>query len=523
VRTSLFASVLFAVTLAALPAGAASARTGEPETPALRAETRTTPPAIDWQECGTTVKGECATIKVPVDYAHPRGPSIDLAIGRLKALNPAKRIGVLVVHPGGPGQSGIDAYITRHTTIPDDSPLRQYFDVVSVDPRGVGRSSPVLCGKDVLDEMPFTYPANESEYRTWLSYNARLSQDCRRDSGPVFDHLDTTSVARDVDSIRVALGERKISFFAISYGTQVGQQYAELFPENIRAMAIDSNMDHSITSAYAYLKTTTEDFEGSFEAFSRWCAETAACPLHGRDVTALWDDLLRRSLAGELVDAGTGQPIGDEELRYTLFDPMYNPAADWFDLAASLKALADGQPASLAAGPTAKAEGDLVNYAYPAIWCSDWKWDVRSFAELDAYRKRLESVAPHTRLSPFWSDVVNCLNWQGKVPNPQHRLKVHGAPPILLVKGHDDIATPAAWNYAAASQLSSSVILEYDGVGHGQFRNSTCVRDHVVDYLITVRTPPGGTHCAAQFPTQPPATAKIAPDDPRSVMGRPVH
>ncbi|WP_171075015.1 alpha/beta fold hydrolase [Nonomuraea basaltis] len=497
------------LTLAISTAGAAAA---EPSPQA------TTSVPINWAACGD-YGGECAAIKVPVDYADPSGPAIDLAIGRLKALDPAKRIGVLVVHPGGPGSSGINPFILGNA-IPAASLLRQRFDLVSLDPRGVGRSSPVKCSLDVVNQAPVTYPANEAEYQAWLAYNAKLSRDCREHTGPIFDHVDTTSATRDVDSIRAALGEKKISFFAISYGTQVGQQYAELFPGNLRAMAIDSNMDHSITSAFRYLQTTTEDFEGSFRAFARWCGQTPACPLYGENVTALWDDLHRQAVEGTLKDPATGQPVTAEELRVELFGAMYAPQQRWFPVASSLKSLADGRPSK--ARTTAAPKAETVNYAYPAIWCSDWTWQVTGFKELDSYRKRLERTFPHTKLSPFWSDVMSCLNWQGKVSNPQHRLDVSGTPPTLLPKSRYDVGTPAAWNYAVARQIPKTTILEYDGVGHGQYRNSTCARTHIETYLTSMVLPPAGARCAPEYPTQP-VTARAAEELPLSATGRPLH
>ncbi|MER6948730.1 alpha/beta fold hydrolase [Nonomuraea sp. NPDC000554] len=516
-KLRLFAAAVAGCALVTQLAGTASAQSGVSSERRLEAE----PAAITWSECGTTYKGECATIKVPLDYADPGGPTIDLAIGRLKALDPAKRQGVLFVHPGGPGGSGLNSYIMGRG-IPDDSPLRQNFDIVSVDPRGVGRSTPILCSEDLVNQTPATYPASEAEYRDLLAFNAKLSQNCRELTGPLFDHVDTTTVARDVDSIRAALGEGQISFFAISYGTQVGQQYAELFPKRVRAMAIDSNMDHSITSAYEYLKTTTDDLEGSFLAFSTWCRDTPACALHDQDVTAVWDELFRKAKAGTLTDPETGDPIPAEALRSEVFNSMYNPGAAWFPVASLLKALADAQPARKLADTTAD---EPVNHAYPAIWCSDWKWNVKSFAELDAYQRRLKRLAPHTELSPFWSDVTTCLNWQGKVSNPQHRLRISGTPPTLLIKAANDVATPKAWNYAAARQIPRSVVLEYDGVGHGQFRNSTCARGHIENYLINRALPAPRTHCPAQFPTEPPTTVRSTPDlDTRSpIAGRPVH
>jgi pimeloyl-ACP methyl ester carboxylesterase len=233
----------------------------------------------------------------------------------------------------------------------------------------------------------------------------------------------------------------------------------------------------------------------------------------------------------------------DEEVRLEVFQPMYRPWTGFFPLAERLKSLADGQPAEKAAttpppstdskttaatsASTSKAEtaaaAEGVNYAYPAIWCSDWKWNVKSFAELDAYKRHLKRVAPHTELSPFWSDVLTCLNWQGKTSNPQHRLKIAGNPPVLVIKARDDVATPAAWNYAAARQIPRSVVLEYDGVGHGQFRNSTCTRNYIEKYLIDRTTPAAGTHCPAQFPTEPTVNTLSTQDSPLSLTGRPVH
>ena len=480
--------------------------------PTLQPAGASAQPVVRWTECGTEFKGECATIPVQIDWANPRGARIDLAIGRLPALDRAHRIGVLFVHPGGPGSSGIDRYITGRG-IPDDSPLRQRFDIVSVDPRGVGQSHAVTCSKEIVDQTPATFPASEAEYHALLDFNGRLARDCRAHTGPLFDHIDTTSAVRDVDAIRAALGERQISFFAISYGTQVGQQYAELFPKRIRAMAIDSNMDHSITSAFQYLKTTTEDQEGSFRTFARWCTETPACRLHDQDPVAVWDDLHARAEAGTLIDPDTGEPLGAESLRFTMFDSMYDPN-DWFALADRLASLAGAAVSTMAVAPAEEA----VTNSYPAIWCSDWAWKVSGFAELDRFRGILERIAPHTKLSPFWSDVTSCLGWPARAGNPQHRLDIDDAPTILLVKAKFDVATPHAWNFAVSRQIRDSVLLQYDGVGHGQFRNSVCARTHIESYLIGLRLPARGTHCAPELPTEPVAAVLGTRNG-----GRPAH
>jgi pimeloyl-ACP methyl ester carboxylesterase len=475
--------------------------------------------AIQWSECGTTFKGECATIPMPVDRRNPTGRTFQLAIGRLKALNPAQRIGVLFVHPGGPGGSGINSYIVGRG-IPDDSPLRQYFDIVSFDQRGVVRSNPVVCSEDAVAQTPTEFPASQADYDKLLAFNDTLTKDCRKNTGALFDMVDTTSAVYDVDAIRAALGEDKVSLYGVSYGTQFWQQYAELFPNRIRAMAIDSNMDHSITSAYDYLKTTTEDQEMSFLQFAAWCDKTATCALYDRDTVAVWDSLHTKAEAGELIDPSTGRALSAEALRVEMFDAMYRPRDRWFGLATRLAALADGNPAV----PAVRAvEADQVENSYPAIWCSDWHWDVSSFAQLQSYRTRLaETVAPHTKLSPFWADITSCLGWSGPLRNPQHRLAISGTPPVLVATSRYDVATPYAWNIAAAQQVPNSVLLTYDGAAHSTFRNSpSCARGHIERYLIQLTMPPAGTHCPADYPTQPATNAKA--DSGISSTSRPAH
>ncbi|WP_168200878.1 alpha/beta hydrolase [Allokutzneria sp. NRRL B-24872] len=450
---------------------------------------------ITWTECGTEFKGQCAQLDLPIDWAEPDGEKFGLAIGRLPALDPGKRIGVLFVGPGGPGLSGIDRYVTGRR-IPDDSPLRQYFDIVTYDPRGVSRSHEVRCSSELLDQPRWEVPKNEAQFQRLKDINAALAADCRKHTGPLFDHVDTTSAVRDIDAVRAALGEERISFYGASYGTMLGQQYAELFPRRLRASVLDSNVDHSISSAYEYLRTTAEELERSLGEFARWCASTASCALHGRDVVALWDGLHAKAVAGTLIDPNSGQPVKPEPLRGNLDAWMYTPSRDWSKLATYLARL-DGATEARTVTPVVETR----EYSHRAIWCSDFRWDISGFAEFDAHLKRVErEVAPHAKLSPFWTDVGWCLGWTGPVNNPQHKLKIKDVPPILLTTSRFDVAAPLSWNQAVHRQIPGSVLLQYDGAGHGQRANSTCALKHITDYLITLATPPPNTHCPAEYP-----------------------
>ncbi|NKE57382.1 alpha/beta hydrolase [Lentzea sp. PSKA42] len=473
-------------------------------------------PALSWSPCEEGQPGECATVQVPVDWNKPKGEKLGVVIGRLKAAEPERRIGMLFVAPGGPGGSGIDAYVLGQNRI-NSGELRKRFDIVTWDQRGVGRSNEVKCSAELLGQWPANYPSSEQEYQDLLAYNAKLGADCRKHTGPVFDHVDTKSAVRDLDAIRAALGEKKISFYGASYGSQVGQQYAELFPARLRAMTIDSNMDHSLTSPGRYIATATEDLEGSFNAFADWCARTANCPLHGQDVRALWDGLHAKAEAGTLIDPDSGRPVSAERLRGELFGAMYSPSSSWYRIATRLRSLAGGAPAPLAT--TTAGEDELMGNSYQAIWCQDWKWRVDGYRDLRAYRDQAAAVAPHTKLSPFWSDVTSCLGWPARVNNPQHRLSIRNTPTILIVKSAADVATPEAWNFAVARQIRNSVLLSYDGIGHGQYFRSTCAQGHIDKYLIDVVTPAPHTHCAAVYPTEPPAALDAA----LGAAPRPVH
>jgi pimeloyl-ACP methyl ester carboxylesterase len=468
---------------------------------------------LSWQECGDQFKGGCTTIKVPIDWSKPDQGTFDLAVGRLPAKDPANRLGVLFLNPGGPGGSGIDRYIVGRG-ISDDSILRQRFDLISWDPRGVKRSHPVQCSQDLLNEAPTDYPKTEADYQHLLSYNATLGADCRANTGPLFDHVDTVSTVRDVDAIRAALGEQKISYLGFSYGTQIGQQYAELFPNRIRAMTIDSNMDHSITSVYQYLETTTHDFEASFNAFADWCARTTSCALHGQDVRAVWDDLYLKAGRGELTDPATGEPITEQGLRLLAFDQMYVPGTAWPTLATDLAGLAAGSKAARTRTPAPARHAELGTNPYQAIWCEDWSWRVSGFSELQQYRSKLEKLAPHTRMAEFWGDITSCLGWPTKVTNPQHKLSIDTPAPILITASKYDVGTPHAWSAAVAAQDPAARFLNYDGVGHAVYRLSPCAKNHIETFLTTLRLPEAGTHCPAVWPGENATTDHRSPTKP---------
>jgi pimeloyl-ACP methyl ester carboxylesterase len=450
---------------------------------------------IDWRPCPDAAGVECGTLRVPVDWSRPRGAAIDLALARRKATVPAERIGSVLINPGGPGGEGVAA-IKESQGLSDEVARR--FDIVGFDPRGVGLSNPVLCDQAIADEPFPASPASQAEFQQLVDHNRRYGDSCRRLSGPVFDFMDSVSVARDMDAIRAAVGDSKLTYYGVSYGTLLGQMYAELFPGRIRALVLDSNMDHSLSTALQFMRTEALGFQESFDEFVKWNARTASSPLAGQDARAVFRDLMARAERGELT-LPDGTPISAEELRGNTFGLLYGP--EWALLAGVYAFLQGGGTSAFALPGKTATKAD----PFQAVLCQDWRLPLHGFFELAAYRVLIErTVAPDVRLSPLGeTGPLGCVGWPDRTTNPQHALRIRNAPPILMVNSRFDPATPYQWATNAASQSRDLVLLHYDGWGHGAyFKGSACVSGAVDTYLITRRTPPPGTHCPG---VEPPA------------------
>jgi pimeloyl-ACP methyl ester carboxylesterase len=482
-----------------------------PAMPGVAQAAQPAPKAVDsiaWGPCAPEDEAPervvCGELRVPIDWRKPHGPSITLALAKLPATDPARRIGPLLINPGGPGGSGVNfAYGAADAFSPA---ITDRFDVIGFDPRGQARSSVINCDSDaVLAQSALLFPRSEAEFTALGEANTALVRSCRELSGPLVRFIDTASVARDMDAIRAAIGERKISYYGVSYGTMIGQQYAELFPDRIRAMTLDSNMDHS-QNIRDYQKWETLAMEGSFLQFTAWCDRTVACALHEQGALAYFDDLYARAEAGELVVDGI--TLGPDILGYIVFSYMYDPAG-WFYLAEDLIYFGTG------GAPEARHRGEPVPNGYLPVMCSDFNFDLGSYRDLRKLEKEQNRLAPHTKLSPIaWTDLTACQEWPYPVTNPPHRLKASPKlPPILLSNSRYDVATPYQWGTSLAGQLPSATFLTYDGVGHGTYWLSGCARNAIDAYLVDRKLPARGTHCPAVFPESP-VTLQSGPRSP---------
>lgn len=440
------------------------------------------PSPIVWTTCPddpdspSPPDGECGTLRVPLDWARPSGPSITLAVARHRAADPAHRLGVLLADLGGPGSSNAEFAVSPGLFSPE---VRARFDVVGFDVRGTGRSEFIRCDDSTVP--PDDEPADRAQFDALRSYSEHTVSACRAGNLPVFDHADTGVNAEDMDAVRRALGESRISFFGISYGTLLGQQYAEKHGDRVRALVLDSSIDHS-AGIERFLGDRATAADELFRQFAAWCDRTATCALHGRDVLALWP----RALA--LAD---GQPAPHNWLRDRVFKDMYAP--DWDDAAQVIAGTLAGQPPM-----TAQFEYNYDSIRL-AVVCQDFDLRIRDFPRYRALHAEELRRGPLMRGSMLGHDeAMACLGVHGPPSNPPHRLDITRAPQVLLLNSRYDPATPYAWARTIHHQApANTTLLTYEGSGHGVYPRTACTRSAVDRYLLTLQPPRHDVSCPA--------------------------
>jgi pimeloyl-ACP methyl ester carboxylesterase len=435
------------------------------------------PATIDWHPCappGEPAAGaDCATLRLPVDWSDPGAGTFGFAVARRTATDPAARVGTLIFGPGGPGDSGVSRVGTGQGRFGEE--LRRRFDIVSFDPRGVGASHPIRCPAGPPAPALLT---GQADFDRTLADNRARWQACRQLTGPLFDHADSASTVRDLDALRAALGERTLTFHGSSYGTLLGELYAEQYPDRVRAIVLESVVDHS-QRIDGFLSTQAWALQDSFNAFVAWCTpQQQACALRGENVRAVWSDLMDRA--------------GNDELTLPPYQLVANAhrklaGPDYPGLADFITTMRNGGP-----GETQRLNPVL------AVFCADWSLPVRDYR---AYRKlldRAEAQAPDVRYPAGVFAPSACLGWPRPVANPQHRLRVHTRTPLLLINARHDPASGYNWATGIARQLGRhGVLLTYAGAGHGSYHRSGCVARAVDAYLISLTLPGRGTVCPA--------------------------
>ncbi|OEJ32576.1 alpha/beta hydrolase [Streptomyces subrutilus] len=459
---------------------------------------------LSWRDCG--VPGfQCSTMKAPLDYAEPgSGQDVEIAVARRPATGPGKRLGSLVVNPGGPGGSGI-GYLQAYAGIGYPAPVRARYDMVSFDPRGVDRSSPVECltgpAMDKYTQVDQT-PDDAAERALLVAAFKEFAAGCQARSQRVLPHVSTVEAARDMDLLRAVLGDEKLTYVGASYGTFLGATYADLFPDRVGRLVLDGAMDPS-RPAVDLNRDQTAGFETAFTAFTKDCAKQEGCPLGTggpEAVAARLKEFFRKLDAQPVPTGDAARPLGEALATTGVIAALYDESA-WPQLREALTAAMDGDGASLLSLADSYYErspdGKYANLmsANAAVNCLD---QPPAFTGPDAVRSALpsfEKASPVFGTGLAWASL-NCTYWPVKATGTAKPLAAKGAAPILVVGTTRDPATPYKWAQALADQLDSGTLLTYDGDGHTAYgRGSDCIDTSINRYLLEGKVPPKDKKC----------------------------
>ncbi len=493
---------------AATPAGAA-ARHGDLVTLAAYYAQK-----LRWQPCSGGF--QCARLVVPLDYRAPAGRQFSLPVTRLPAANAARRIGSIVVNPGGPGGSGVDYARQARSALP--AAVLARFDVVGFDPRGVGGSRPaVRCmNGPQLDRYLGTddTPDNPAEMSALISQSRSFGQACERESGSLLPYVGTADAARDLDILRAALGDAKLTYLGKSYGTYLGTYYAQLFPHRVRALVLDGALDPE-ESAIDENIVQAEGFQVAFRSFAADCLKRQGCPLGQAGGSGLaggtaaaagvtvaiakLQGLLSRTDHAPLAnDLGDGRPANQALIAGGILAALYSKAY-WPLLRQALRNGFAGDGTLLIELSDALVErGNSGSYSNlvesnMAINCIDRPWP-RALSAWPPAAATARQDAPQFGALIMWGSLP-CAYWPVRAA-PVPAMRAAGAPPILVVGTTRDPATPYRWAQALARDLSSGVLLGRNGDGHTAYKmGSSCVDGIVNRYLIDGAVPRSGTVC----------------------------
>jgi pimeloyl-ACP methyl ester carboxylesterase len=455
---------------------------------------------LQWSDCNNGDR--CAKLTVPLDYRHPSGTTIQLAVLEIPATDPGSRIGSLVINPGGPGEPG-----TSYAALGAQAfgqPLLDHFDLVGFDPRGTGQSAPVDCLSDsalsaYLAEAPD--PSTPAELAAFKANQRAIATGCSRLSGALASHISTVESARDLDILRAALGDATLNYLGSSYGTKLGATYAQLFAQRVGRFVLDGAVDVSLSTRAQTLQQAA-GFQRALESYAANCVGASVDCFLGtsvpdalRTVSTLVDHIAQQPLS-----AGGGRELTAGDAFYGIAVTLYSRNY-WVLLSSALRAALGGDGSQLMtladAYASRNADGTYQNNsmeAFFAISCLDDPSSL-SYAKVPSQYPAFEKASPVFGKVFAWS-LASCHGFTPRSDQPVPVIHARGAAPIVVIGTTRDPATPFHWAVDLAHQLDSGVLLRRNGDGHTGYHTGNSCIDHAVEsYLVSGVVPKNDTSC----------------------------
>ena len=475
-----------------------------------------TTPSVIWGTCpSSTPPGvDCGSVRVPLTYksgnstAAANNQTVTLGLTRLKSTGNNTQ-GALFFNPGGPGVPATELvaagrYVPNLGFTPD---VNRIFDIIGLDPRGVGASTPIRCDPNIFNERVLTFVNGTKGYDELVDHNRRFGKSCANLTGPLLNHLDSTHVAKDHELVRKALGSGKFNYFGMSYGSLFGSQFIELFPNSVGRIALDGLIDHS-QSEVTTLLTEASSYEVVLNRFFDFCDTNTTCPLHGRNSKKIFGDLLARAdqrAIPALACNGTCQPnVTGEDIRYNVQNFLefvdLSVAPNWLELGGAIAEAAEGNATALSTPlATSRTAASIQGspFSYLAIGCQDWLHRARNATDIELRLQAIRPFAPQTAgASQTFYYESNCIGWPAPLTNGQRALNTtltSRAPKVLLSNSIYDPATSIVWANGLRQQLPSAVSITRNGTGHTSHFILGETRNVIDNFLATGDLPNDGS------------------------------
>ncbi|MEU1544047.1 alpha/beta hydrolase [Actinacidiphila glaucinigra] len=461
---------------------------------------------LRWTPCAEQPSFQCTTLRAPLDYARPEAGDIRLAATRRKATGTgARHIGSLLFNPGGPGEPAITSLWSYAGAF--SQTVRASYDLVAVDPRGVGSSTPVNCGDDTAGTpatvrgLPGSDGPDEGgpdeggpDFAAADEVARETAAACERGAGRLLRHVGTLDSARDLELVRTLLGDERLHYLGFSYGSYLGASYAGLFPSRVGRMVLDGAVDPTLDGVHSLLGQA-RGYQIAWDSFAADCATRPACPVgHSAAEAGAALDALVGALDRAPLRRGKDVVVDGDSLISAVTTALLAPA--WEKLRAALREVRTGDTTTVQELGGAFEDSGFSGDAYVAITCLSGSLGARATpAQARAALPGFLRASP--RFGRYFADQLStCAHWPVPADQPAGPITAPGAPPILVVGTTRDPATPYTEARALARLLSSGRLLTYDGDGHTAYLRSVgCVDEAVDGYLVRGQSPPAGTVC----------------------------